>query len=145
MASRHHDPVGERVLIAGDQHDLEAIRHVLALLPDEAYGQVFVEVLDEREVIALDAPPRITVTWLTRVTRGSRVRPLVFAARGEALTVAVAAWVSEWMPSDEDAASASLMWLGCHDNPHVGELFELLCARLSNVSALPGRSPRPAV
>ncbi|WP_344757305.1 SIP domain-containing protein [Gryllotalpicola koreensis] len=145
MASRHRKHTQDRVFIAGDLADLSAIQHVLALLPDDAYGQVYIEILDERDIVPLDAPSRVTVTWLPRVMRTSAVRPLAFAAHGEALAGAIAGWLGEWMPgtafgeNGELAASDQpvIMWIGCAGSAHIAALYDVLQPRLTGLNALP--------
>jgi NADPH-dependent ferric siderophore reductase len=140
MGSRHRHRALEPVLIAGDLEDLPAIEHVLSLLPDDAYGRVFIETLYDDQARTLAVPKRVTVTWLARAVRPSAIRPLVFAARGEALTGAIAGWVAEWMPGDPDAACTSLMWIGCAASAHVEALYGELDQRLQNLHALPEHS-----
>ena len=148
MGSRHRARSRDRVFIAGDLADLTAIQHVLALLPDDAYGQVYLEVLDERDIVPLDAPSRVTVTWLPRVMRPSAIRPLAFAAHGEALATAIAGWVGEWMPGAADtegeSAQASdhsvIMWLGCAGSARITALYDVLQSRLAGLNALPDLS-----
>jgi NADPH-dependent ferric siderophore reductase len=163
MGSRHRKHVADRVFIAGDLADVTAIQHILSVLPDDAYGQVYIEVLDERDVIALDAPRRVAVTWLPRVVRASAVRPLAFATHGEALATAIAGWVGEWMPaaarSEDDVLEASdhpaspssaagsdaaqdnvIMWIGCAGSARITALYEVLQARLAGLNALPDLS-----
>ena len=143
MASRHRKRTRDRVFIAGDRADLAAIQQVLAVLADDAYGQVYIEVLDEREIGELTAPARVTVTWLPRVTRPSAMRPLAFAAHGEALSAAIAGWVGEWMPATahpaEGSARASdqtVMWIGCAGSAHMAALYDVLQARFASLNAL---------
>lgn len=146
MASRHRKRTRARVFIAGDHADLAAIQHILSVLPEGAYGQVFIEVLDERDVIPLDAPSRVTVTWLARVTRPSAIRPLAFAAHGEALAGAIAGWVGEWMPAVDGSApdgpddETTVMWIGCAGSARISTLYEVLQSRLGGVNALPDLS-----
>jgi NADPH-dependent ferric siderophore reductase len=145
MASRHRKRTRDRVFIAGDHADLAAIQHILSVLPDGAYGQVFIEVLDERDVTPLAAPGRVTVTWLSRATRPSALRPLAFAAHGEALAVAIAGWVGEWMPAAADPSSENtddptVMWIGCAGSAHIAALYDVLQSRVSGVNALPDLS-----
>lgn len=148
MGSRHRARSRDRVFIAGDLADLTSIQHVLALLPDDAYGQVYIEVLDERDIAPLTAPSRVTVTWLPRVMRQSAIRPLAFAAHGEALAAAIAGWLGEWMPGHDefgaDAPHASdqsvIMWVGCAGSAHITALYDVLQSRLAGLNALPDLS-----
>ncbi|WP_344792130.1 SIP domain-containing protein [Gryllotalpicola daejeonensis] len=140
MGSRHRKRPADRVFIAGDLADLAAIQHTLAVLPDDAYGQVFIEVLDERDEVALVAPPRVTVTWLARATRPSAMSALTFAAHGEALATAIAGWVGEWMPAAADPGESTVMWIGCAGSAHIAALYDVLQARLAGLNTLPDLS-----
>ncbi|MFJ3382962.1 MULTISPECIES: SIP domain-containing protein [unclassified Curtobacterium] len=114
MARTRRQP-SERILIAGAVEDLPEIHRMLAELPENAYGQVFVEVALDEQVRILPAPPRITVTWLVRTARPSVVPSLCFADHGEALAAAVISWASEWCVRDCDPRTS--VWIGCSDSP----------------------------
>lgn len=116
MARTRRQP-SERILLAGGVDDLPEITRMLEDLPENAYGQVFVEVALDEQVRALPAPPRITVTWLVRSARESAVAPLVFADHGEALAAAVTGWASEWCVADCEPRTT--VWIGCVDSPWV--------------------------
>ncbi|MEJ1230912.1 MAG: SIP domain-containing protein [Galbitalea sp.] len=126
-----------RVFVAGGLEDVPAIEQVLSTLDPNAYGQVFVEALGDDDVRLLSPPPRVTVTWLVRSTRTSRVRPLLFSEHGEALAEAIGGWVAEWMPEGLESGDECLMWVGCASSSMVGSLFDRLCGRLGNLRALP--------
>ncbi len=129
---------GERsqVLVAGDGRDLPRIRELLGALPDSAYGQVFVEVLTAEEVEPLAAPEGVAVLWLCRDRLPSRVDPLVFAGRGEALAGAVAAWAAEWAPARaEDGLTACHAWVGCAASAFCGPVLDALVRRVLVVSS----------
>lgn len=93
----------EHVLVAADVAELDAIRSLLALLPETAYGQVYVEVADHDELPAIPAPPRVTVNPVRR----EQQQPI-----GEQLSAAVAGWVGEWIPEEPPTDRAVSMWLG---------------------------------
>jgi len=116
MARTRRQP-SERILIAGGAEDLVEIHRLLEELPENAYGQVFVEVAVQEQVRILPAPPRITVTWLVRSTRESAVASLVFADHGEALAQAVTGWAAEWCVADCEPRTS--VWIGCTDSPWV--------------------------
>lgn len=116
MARTRRQP-SERILLAGGVDDLPEITRMLEDLPENAYGQVFVEVALDEQVRALPAPLRITVTWLVRSARESAVAPLVFADHGEALAAAVTGWASEWCVADCEPRTT--VWIGCVDSPWV--------------------------
>ncbi|WP_413601956.1 SIP domain-containing protein [Curtobacterium sp. Curtsp57] len=116
MARTRRQP-SERILIAGSSDDLVEIHRLLLDLPENAYGQVFVEVALDEQVRILPAPPRVTVTWLVRSARTSAVAPLVFADHGEALAAAVIGWAAEWCVADCEPRTT--VWIGCADSPWV--------------------------
>ena len=116
MARTRRQP-SERILLAGGVDDLPEITRMLEDLPENAYGQVFVEVALDEQVRMLPAPPRVTVAWLVRSARESAVAPLVFADHGEALAAAVTGWASEWCVADCEPRTA--VWIGCADSPWV--------------------------
>jgi NADPH-dependent ferric siderophore reductase len=93
----------EHVLVAGDLSELESVRALLALLPDTAYGQVYVELDAADELPPVASPPRVTVS---RVTRAAHEQV------GGPLTEAVAGWTAEWMPDEPAAERAVSLWLG---------------------------------
>jgi NADPH-dependent ferric siderophore reductase len=86
-------------------------------LPENAYGQVFVEVALADQVRELPAPSRVTVAWLVRSDRRSAVSSLVFADHGEALAEAVTSWAAEWCVIDCEPRTT--VWIGCADSPWV--------------------------
>ena len=110
-----------RVLLAGDATELPDIVAMLATLPDNAYGQVFIEAALPEDVRPVPAPSRVTVTWLLRCSRASRLGSLVFADHGEALAVALVAWAGEWLTDDGLAAAdaPTRVWIGCGASPWV--------------------------
>ncbi len=123
MTTNRQQPV-ERVLVAGTAGDLSEIHRQLVELPETAYGQVFVEVTHADEVRILPAPPRVTVTWLVRSARPSRVASLVFADHGELLAEAVVGWATEWCVPGGVPCTA--VWIGCVDNAWVDRARSLV-------------------
>ena len=81
--------IDDRILLAGDEFDLELIRTALASLPAKARGQVFIEVQSVEDVATLDAPGRFSICWLVR-------------DRGQELRRSVDAWLSEMLPAGAD-------------------------------------------
>ena len=75
------------MLIAGTENDLAIIETLLATLPANARGQVFVEVEHDDMVMVFCAPGRVMVSWLVR-------------DRGQNLTRSLDAWLSEMLPVD---------------------------------------------
>jgi NADPH-dependent ferric siderophore reductase len=116
MARTRRQP-SERILIAGGAEDLVEIHRQLEELPENAYGQVFVEVAVDEQIRILPAPPRVTVTWLVRSARSSAVAPLVFADHGEALAHALTGWAAEWCVMGCEPRTS--VWIGCADSPWI--------------------------
>jgi NADPH-dependent ferric siderophore reductase len=116
MARTRRQP-SERILLAGGVDDLPEITRMLEDLPENAYGQVFVEAALPEQVRPLPAPSRVTVSWLVRSARPSAVAPLVFADHGEALAAAVTGWASEWCVADCEPRTT--VWIGCAESPWV--------------------------
>ncbi|WP_202562908.1 siderophore-interacting protein [Agreia sp. COWG] len=94
-----------RVLLAGDETIIPVISGLIESLPDGARGQIFIEVASSAQIVPIETPERITVSWLARdVRRG---------ACGQALTAAVTAWVAEMTTGDVVLDGAELcVWLG---------------------------------
>lgn len=94
----------DRILLAGDESALPTIRMILATLPANARGQVFIEVHSADDIEQLDAPGRFAVCWLAR-DRGQRLRRSVDAWLAEMLPVSafgestVYAWIAEDGPA----------------------------------------------
>jgi NADPH-dependent ferric siderophore reductase len=74
-----------RLLLAGDEHAIDTIALILATLPAESRGQVFLEVQSESQVGAVSAPGRFSICWLVR-------------DRGQSVRASVDAWLSEMLP-----------------------------------------------
>ncbi|MGC5629358.1 SIP domain-containing protein [Georgenia sp. Z1344] len=114
------------VLLVGEQVDIPYIRSVLDRLPENAYGQVYLEVDTDEHVAALDAPARVGVRWLTRARVGDEARLLPRGARVER---AVRAWLSEWLCDAPDEGPI-VVWVGGADNLRLAELHLELHARI---------------
>ena len=85
-------------LITADENSLAELEVLLATLPLCAVGRVFIEVADQDDVSVVSAPPRMTVTWLSRTRRGIR------RTAGETLTRAATAWADEMLCDDSEGA-----------------------------------------
>ncbi|TPW75690.1 SIP domain-containing protein [Schumannella soli] len=118
-----------RVLFVGDSADLPALRRILADLPGDAYGQVFIEIASRIQIEPLLVPDAVSVSWLRRDLRCSRIDGL--APRGALAARALTAWASEWMPDDVDSEGADFaLWVGCATSPRVDAAFRRLHASL---------------
>ncbi len=93
----------DRMLLAGSEDSIETIALILATLPAMTRGQVFVEVGSESDVGRLDAPGRVTVTWLVR-------------EHGQALQQSVDAWLSEMLPVSGVSEFSVYAWIAA-DGP----------------------------
>ncbi len=93
---------------------------ILATLPRDAYGQVFVEVASAVQIERLVTPARVAVTWLVRDTAAG------MAARGELLVRAVDGWLAEWAPAMDDR---SIAWVGCSADPQVADRYRAIRAQ----------------
>ena len=97
------------VLIAGAAEDIDAIRQVVALLPADAFGQVYVESDPLAVLPDLTVPHRVTVNHLRR--SGPEVAVIGGGAEpGALLAGAVAAWTAEWMPEETDEDRELQIW-----------------------------------
>lgn len=93
----------DRLLIAGDESALPAIQTLLATLPANTRGQVFVEVEHSCDVGVLGAPGRVVICWLVR-------------ERGQSLRRSVDAWLSEMLPTDLAREHTIYSWIAA-DGP----------------------------
>ena len=84
-------------LIVADEHSLAELEAALVALPLCATGRVFVEVPDAAAISTVAAPPRMTVTWLSRATRTGAAGTGRRCARGAAAARAAIAWADEML------------------------------------------------
>jgi NADPH-dependent ferric siderophore reductase len=115
----HRGRPGPTVLLAGDGADLRDLRALLAILPVDAYGQVYVEVASAVQIERLEVPARVAVTWLERERETSS------AVRGALLTTAVDAWIDEWMPAGV-RNDGRIAWIGCAAAPRIATRYRTL-------------------
>lgn len=92
-------------LITADETSLLELQTLLATLPICSTGRVFIEVPDAASIVSLDAPARMTVTWLDRSARSGAAGTGERCAPGRALTRAVVGWAGE-MLCEADVHSA---------------------------------------
>jgi NADPH-dependent ferric siderophore reductase len=84
------DPAADWHLMAGDEAAVPAIGAALEALPDNAVGQVFIEVAGPDDEVELTAPAGVDVTWIYRGGRADLVpeevagdhAPLIDAVKG---------------------------------------------------------------
>ncbi len=96
-------------LVTADESSLTELEVVLATLPLCSTGRVFVEVPDATAVVALDAPPRMTVTWLCRDARTGAPGTGRGCGSGQALARAVNAWADEMLCDDACETTVTLL------------------------------------
>jgi hypothetical protein len=119
----------DHVMIAGSVGDLDAIQALLALLPETAYGQIFIEDgAGAADLSALRPPARMTLARLraTDADRGDGAPELVLARKGTQLAVAIEAWAAEWIPDEPVVERITTMWVGSRDSESVNALCDRL-------------------
>ncbi|WP_344793644.1 SIP domain-containing protein [Frondihabitans peucedani] len=130
-------PSALRVFFAGDSSAVSDIRSMLEVLPICARGQVFIEVADPSEIVAVEAPGRVTVTWLDRSRRSGRPGTGERCLPGVALERAARAWLGEFFVDREALVTSDyVLWIGgaasfAYDLRH--DLAELFHAEATSV------------
>lgn len=117
------------VLLAGDSADLRDLRALAATLPEDAYGQVYIEVASAVQIESLRTPARVALTWLVREGETG------VAERGALLTAAIDGWIAEWMPAGE-RNDRRIAWVGCSAAPHIADRYRLLQERSMTAAAM---------
>lgn len=104
-------------LVTADEHSLVELETFLTTLPLCASGRVFIEVKRAAEIRVIDAPDRMTVTWLVRDERSGTQGSGRACAPGQALTRASCAWADEMLCDVEADARVTLLggYLGTAD------------------------------
>jgi hypothetical protein len=112
-----------RVCVIGSVDDLADVERLLAGLPEDAYGQVFIAASDTAGR-TLDGPARVCVTWLgdDPVTTPDR------------LLAAFSAWAAEWVAGEPSSAQPTL-WIG--RNAGSGIVEELAYLPDLTIAAIP--------
>ncbi|GAB2458639.1 hypothetical protein GCM10027062_43130 [Nocardioides hungaricus] len=103
MRSRRRTGPLAHVLVAVDASEIEAVRALLCLLPEDAYGQVYVEADTDAALPDLPRPARVALTVLVP---DEADRP------GARLSAAVATWAEEWMVAEPDPTREVSVWVG---------------------------------
>ncbi|MEV4735594.1 MULTISPECIES: SIP domain-containing protein [unclassified Microbacterium] len=108
--SAHH-------LVTADEHSLVELEAFLATLPLCASGRIFIEVAETADIGVIDAPGRMTVTWLARDRRSGAPGTGRACAPGQALARATCAWADEMLYDDEVETHVTLLggYLGTAD------------------------------
>ena len=104
-------------LVTADEHSLGELEVFLATLPLCASGRIFIEVADVSDIGVIDAPGRMTVTWLARAQRSGTPGTGRACAPGQALARATCAWADEMLCDDEFETRVTLLggYLGSAD------------------------------
>jgi NADPH-dependent ferric siderophore reductase len=104
-------------LVTADEHSLADLEIFLATLPLCASGRIFIEVPDASDIGIIDAPGRMTVTWLARGQRSGTPGSGRSCTPGQALARATCAWADEMMCDDEIETHVTLLggYLGTAD------------------------------
>lgn len=114
-------------LVTADETSLVDLEMFLSTLPLCASGRVFIEVPSTDDIQAIEAPARMTVTWLARGSRSGAPGSGRSCAPGQALARATCAWADEMLCGDEFETTVTLLggYLGTAD------IVEHLTAKLA--------------
>jgi len=104
-------------LVTADENSLTELEVFLTTLPLCASGRIFIEVPTVADIGVIEAPGRMTVTWLAREQRSVAPGSSRACAAGQALTRATCAWADEMMCDDEIETHVTLLggYLGTAD------------------------------
>jgi NADPH-dependent ferric siderophore reductase len=89
------DPAADWHLFAGDEAAVPAIGAALEALPDNAIGQVFIEVAGPEDEITLSAPAGVEVRW---IYRGGRADLVPEDMAGDHAPLIAAVKEADWLP-----------------------------------------------
>ncbi|MGL3149926.1 SIP domain-containing protein [Microbacterium sp. A82] len=108
--SSHH-------LVTADENSLLDLEVFLSTLPLCASGRVFIEVPHADDIGFIEAPARMTVTWLARSSRTGAPGTGRTCAPGAAVARAATAWADEMLCDDERPTQVTLLggYLGTAD------------------------------
>ena len=104
-------------LVTADENSLAELEVFLTTLPLCASGRIFIEVPEVADIGVIDAPGRMTVTWLAREQRSGAPGSGRSCAPGQALARATCAWADEMMCDDKVETKVTLLggYLGTAD------------------------------
>lgn len=88
-------------LVVADERSLADLELVLATLPLCASGRVFIEVPDQTWICRLQAPLRMSITWLDRSVRRGAPGTAELCRPGTAMTRSAIAYADEMLCDDE--------------------------------------------
>lgn len=109
-AARRAERRRAQYLVTADENSLPELEAFLATLPICASGRIFVEVPETSDISMIEAPGRMTVTWLARGARSGAPGTGRSCAPGQALARATCAWADEMLC--DDAAETQITLLG---------------------------------
>ncbi|MCT7659312.1 siderophore-interacting protein [Mycobacterium deserti] len=89
------DPAADWHLLAGDEAAVPAISAALEAMPDDAVGQVLIEVAGPDDEIALTAPHGVDIRW---IHRGGRADLVAEERAGDHAPLIQAVKEAAWMP-----------------------------------------------
>ena len=89
------DPAADWHLMAGDEAAIPAISVALEALPDNAIGQVFIEVAGPEDEIPLKVPAGVEVNW---IYRGGRADLVPEEQAGDHAPLIAAVKEADWLP-----------------------------------------------
>ncbi|MFC4223075.1 SIP domain-containing protein [Lysinibacter cavernae] len=123
-------------LIAGDESSLSEVELGIATLPLCAKGRIFVEVESADQIVLLDAPPRMVVSWFVRESASGAL-----SLPGEKISRAAAAWASEMLVEDHatGVTPGVQAWLVGSERTMDG-IREVLSDSVDNASVLSAHS-----
>lgn len=104
-------------LVTADEHSLAELEVFLTTLPLCASGRVFIEVPEQSDIGMIEAPARMTVTWLARSSRSGAPGSGRACAPGTALARAACAWADEMLCDEDRPTRVTLLggYLGTAD------------------------------
>lgn len=104
-------------LVTADENSLAELEAFLVTLPLCASGRIFIEVPDADDIGVIDAPARMTVTWLARSSRSGAPGSGRSCAPGAAIARATCAWADEMLCDGENPTHVTLLggYLGTAD------------------------------
>ena len=111
-AQRRAERLQSHHLVTADENSLLELETFLATLPLCASGRVFIEVPRPEDISVIQAPARMTVTWLARSSRTGTPGSGRSCTPGMALSRASCAWADEMLCDEERPTHVTL--LGCY-------------------------------
>ncbi|WP_295012746.1 hypothetical protein [uncultured Microbacterium sp.] len=116
----------EHFVLAGVVSDAPFLNRLLAALPANGYGQVFVESTGQPTLLSWPGPADVVPFWARQDLAPARDGRL--PQPGEVLADVLRAWVAEWLPEPGcDDVLPYTMWIGAAGHPPV----DALCRELA--------------